>query len=160
MADRRQLQWYSKTTGFDALADGGQTNLPLYTTVDVTAIAIKGSTVTRTIMDLRVQAAAVAQRLFFFWGLVVINGDAASAGVFPDPEDMSDRPGWLARGRITTIQASLSDSSQEGKVFLDLRSQRILRAEEDQYHLIVHNLSGGAFALNWSVFIRSLIRLP
>jgi len=156
---RRGMQWYTHVApGFATLAAGAQTNLPLYTTADVTAVAIKGSTVTRTILDIRVGGDSVAQRVFFDWGLVVINGDAAAAGVFPDPQDLSDRPGWLGRGQLTTIQGSLSDSTQEEHLKLDLRSQRVLRAEEDQYHLIVHN--SGVTIVRWYAYVRSLIKYP
>ena len=157
--NRRGLQWYtSQNTAFSTLSAAGQSNLPLYTTADVTATAMKGSTVTRTLVDITIAANAVAQRVALAWGLAVINGDAANAGVFPDPEDLSDRPGWLARGLIQTIQASLSDSSQEKQIRVDLRSQRILRAEEDEYHLIFTNV--GVNTLKLSTYIRALIKYP
>ena len=158
--NKRGLQWFTSVLSMGALSDSGQTNLPLYTVANVSAQFIKGSTVTRTLVDIRIAANSVAQRVILFCGLVVINADAASAGVFPDPGDSSDRAGWLGRWRMETIQDSLSDSSQEDHVKLDLRSQRILRAEEDEYHLIVQNLSGSSFVLNWEAYVRALIRLP
>ena len=95
---KRQLQWYTSFAPFASLAPSGQTSLNLYSTQVITASQIKGFTITRTLVDLRLKADSVVQQVTLAWGLVLINADAASAAVFPDPVDNSDRPGWLARG--------------------------------------------------------------
>ncbi len=156
--NERTLQWFTSEQNFTDLLTTAQLNLPLYDTTRVNAQFIKNATVTRMLVDLRCRANGVAQTVFFHWGIVVVNADAVVAAVFPDPQDLSDRAGWLARGKLTTIQASLSDSSQEDKMRVDLRSQRILRNEESTLQLVVHNSSG--FTLEWYAFIRVLMRMP
>ena len=157
---RRPTEWYTTENtagGFEVLNAGGQTNLPLFTSAQITASAIKGSTVTRLLMQLLFRADSVAQTNILHWGIVVINGDAASAGVFPDPQDLSDRAGWMARGKLLVIQDSLSDASQWAQAKLDLRGQRVLHNEEDQLHLIVNN--SGSFVGQWSAYIRTLMKM-
>ena len=157
--NKRVLEWYTKERGAVAILSGGQTNLPLFTTADVTATSVKGTTVTRTLLYVRMSSASVAQLNVFYWGLVLLNADAAGSGVFPDPADVSDRPGWLARGRLENIQSDLSDKSQWSAVDIDLRSQRILRTEESEYHLIVETAATGFIAV-WSAYVRTLMKRP
>ena len=155
----RPVEWFTVETDFLSLATGAQTNKLLYNAASSSSAAVKGATVTRMIVDVRLRATSLAQLNKAFWGIVVINADARAANAFPDPAEMADRPGWLARGRLQTIQDSLSDASQWDKVQLDLRSQRILRAEGDELHLIFENGATG-FTAEMSAFVRTLMRLP
>ena len=95
------------------------------------------------IIDLRLAADSVAQRVQLLWGIVVVNADARAAGAFPDADDMTDRADWLVRGKMETIQDSLSDASQWDRVSLDLRAQRILHSEEAELHLIIDSVGTG-----------------
>jgi len=157
---RRVKEWFSTQQAFQDLADGGQTNLTLFSAALVGPRFIKGATVTRMLIDIALRADSVAQTARLFWGIVPMNADARAAGAFPDADDMSDRPGWMIRGQLTTIQASLSDSTQWDRRFLDIRSQRVLRNEEEELQLIVDNLSGGAVVGEWAAFIRVLMLMP
>ena len=156
----RPMQWYTSTQGFSTIADGATTSLLLYNAATLGTRNIKGATMTRLIIDLTIRADSVAQLAVVFWGIVVMNADAAAAAAFPDPEDMSDRAGWMVRGKSQTIQASLSDASQWDRRRMDIRSQRVLRTEEDELRLIVHNSSGSGVVAQWGPFIRVLARLP
>jgi hypothetical protein len=156
--NRRGFEWFSSDIDFADLAGDGQTNLLLYNAIGQGARFVKGATVTRMIIDLRMRANAVAQTVILFWGIVVVNADARAAGAFPEADDLTDRADWLIRGKMQTIQASLSDSSQWDTVKLDIKSQRVLRAEEDELHLILD--SRGANVLEWTAFIRVLMRMP
>ena len=113
---------------------------------------------TRTIVDLTCRANSVSQVVEMFYGIVVVNADARAAGSFPEADDMSDRPDWLVRGRMTTVTDSLFDSSQWHRVRLDLRSQRVLRSEEDELHVVIDNAT--ANDLSWSAFVRVLMKMP
>ncbi len=156
---RRPTEWYSVDTVPFSMASGTQVGITLYSAVLQGARNILGSTITRTLLDFSLRGDSVAQEVAVFWGLLVMNADAVSASAFPEADDMSDRPDWLARGRMQTIQASLSDSSQWRRLMLDLRSQRVLRSEEDVYVLILDATTSG-FQLNFSSFIRTLVTLP
>ncbi len=156
----RELEWFTTEVAFSAVADGVFVTDVLYSATLIGARFIKGATVTRMLIDYRLEAAAVAQHVRFFWGITIVDQSAVIGDAMPDPEDLSDRTDWLVRGRLQTIQASLSDSSQWDTTRLDIRTQRILRSEEDVLLVRGNNNSGGAFVLNHSFFIRVLMRMP
>ncbi len=153
------MQWFSTETPFGGLAGAAFGNLLLYNVTFQASAAVKGATVTRTIVDLRLQAGSVAQLTEVYWGIIVINADARAASAFPDPEDMSETAGWMVRGRMQVVQSDLSDRSQWDEVKMDLRGQRTLRNEKDELHLILKNGSA-SFTANWAAFIRVLMKLP
>ena len=154
----RRMQWFTSEQVFASLPFGVSGNLLLYNILSQDASPVKGATVTRMLVDLRIQAAGTASRVDMPWGIVLVNADARAAGAFPDPEDLADRAGWLARGRLMTVQDSLSDASQWDRVALDLRSQRVMRNEKDELHLLVHNTTTGT--LLWAAYIRVLMKMP
>ncbi len=156
--DRRPFEWYSAFIDFADLAAGSQTNMLMYNAVTHGTRNIKGATITRMLMELVVRSNSVAQDNILFWGIVIVNSDARAAAAFPEPRDVSDRPDWLARGRMQNKQSDLSDSSQWTTKTLDLRTQRIIRAEEDELHLIIDN--DGSLIFEWSAYVRTLVRLP
>ncbi len=157
--NRRVLQWFTSNQNNTALLSDTQQNLLLYNAIVQGPRFIKGATVTRILLDLVIEADSVAQRNTMFWGIAVVNADARAAGAFPEADDVSDRAGWLGRGKLEVEQASLADSSQWGRTKLDLRSQRVLRNEEEELHLIIDAAATG-FTLNWSAYVRVLMRLP
>ena len=159
MPDKRSFEWFTTDTGFQSLASAAQTNLTLYSATLVGARFIKGATVTRMLLDLRLRSDSVAQLVEAYFGILPVNADARAAGAFPDVDDASDRAGWLYRAKFRTIQDSLSDSSQWDTRHLDLRAQRILRTEEDELQLVV-DASGSGFTLQWAAYIRVLMRMP
>ena len=120
---------------------------------------VKGATVTRMLLDIRLEASSLAQQVQCHWGIVIVNADARAAGAFPDADDLGDRADWLVRGHLRTVQDSLSDASQWDRVKADLRAQRVLRSEESELHLIMDAGSDG-FTMVWSAYIRVLMKLP
>ena len=161
MADRkREKQWFTSSTNFNTLTDGSQEVVQLYNATIHGPRFMKGATVLRSILDMRIQAAAVAQTVICNWGMLIVNEDARVAGAVPDPGDTSDRPDYIVRGKLTTVQASLSDSSQWDRRYLDVRSGRTLNSEEDGLVIIVENNSGGGFTLNYYIYARILLLLP
>ena len=156
--NRRPTEWYTTDHPFTALGSGTGANFTMFNAISHGAQRILGSTITRNIIDVRLRASAVAQLVVVHWGIVVMNADARAAGAFPDPEDVSDRADWLVRGKLHTIQASLSDSSQWDRMSLDLRAQRRLHSEEDELQLIW--FASGGFTAEFAAYIHTLIKLP
>jgi len=159
MPPGRPMQWFDTETPFGGLAGNAQANLLLYNVTFQASASVKGATITRMIIDLRLQAGSVAQLTEVYWGIILVNADARAAGAFPDADDMSETAGWLARGRMMVVQSDLSDRSQWDEVHMDLRSQRVLRNEKDELHLILDNGSA-SFTANWAAMIRVLVKLP
>ena len=155
----RPLEWYTKDQSFTAIASAAQSADTLYSAAGEGVSFIKGATVTRMIIDVFLRAGSVAQLCRLFWGITIVSAEATAASAFPDVDDLTDRHDWLVRGRLMTIQDSLSDSSQWDRVHLDLRTQRVIRSEESELMFIVDAGSDG-FAMEWAHFIRTLIRKP
>ena len=154
---RRGTEWFTTDRGFTALGSGSQDNVTLFNASLVGARFVKGTTITRMLIDFIVKNDAIAQTNILYWGIVTMNADARAAGAFPDPLDVSDRAGWMVRGKILTNADSLSDSSQWARKTLDIRSQRILHTEEDELQLILES-SGTGFTLQWATYIRTLVK--
>ena len=155
--NRRETEWYSLDRTFATLGSGVQSNELLFGTASVASQQIKGTTITRMLIDMYLKADSVAQLVNLYWGIVVLNRDAVVAGAFPEADDVSDRAGWMVRGKLNTIQDSLSDSSQWARRTLDIRSQRLMRNEEDELQLVVDASSSG-FILQWAAYIRVLVK--
>ncbi len=158
MVMRRKTQWYTTQTVFQDLAAAGQTNQLLFSAASSVTGAAKGHTVTRIIVDVGMRSNAVNQNNFMTWGIVTVNADARAAGAFPDSDELTERAGWLVRGRLLNIMDTLNESSQWTGVKLDLRSQRVIRNEDEELHLIVDN--AGSFVFEWTAFMRVLMKEP
>ena len=158
MVMRRQLAWVNARSDFATLAGGAQTNMLLFNDATFGGRHTKGATVTRILAKVWMKNNAVAQANSLAWGITIVNADARAAGAFPDPADLGDRAGWLVRDWMLGNSDSLSDASQWITTVFDLRSQRILRNEEDELHLIPENT--GSFTLQWAAFVRVLLKMP
>ena len=155
----RDMEWFTSIQPFAAQGSGAQATAQLFDASIHGPRFIKGATVRRMIIDMKIRATAVAQLVELFWGIVIVSNDARVAGGLPDTEDSAERPDWLVRGRLQTIQASLSDSSQWARIDLDIRTGRTLRSEEDELDLILDASTSG-FILERSHFIRVLMLMP
>ena len=85
-----------------------------------------------------------------------MNADARAAGAFPEADDVSDRAGWMVRGVLRGKNSDLSDSSQTVHRSLDIRSQRVMRNEEDELQLVLDAFTPNA--LEWAADIRVLVK--
>jgi len=159
MVTRRPMQWYTVHRDFATLAALATTNTTLYSASVLGARNVIGATITRMIIDIGMRNDSLAQLNTLHWGIVIMNADARAAGAFPDPADETDRPDWLVRSRLQGNADSLSDSSQWNRIRMDLRAQRKFRSEEDELQLICKN-SSAAFVNSWTMYIRTLVRLP
>jgi len=155
---RRETEWFTTNQGFLPIVAGAQANLTLFSASLIGARFVKGTTITRMIIDVIARNDAVAQTSILHWGIVPVNADARAAGAFPDADDMSDRAGWLMRGRLVFNSNAVSDSSQWAQRHYDLRSQRVLRNEEEELQFIIDSTS--SFTADWSAYIRVLVKWP
>jgi len=159
MPSTREKQWFTSITPSTTLLSGAQTSIQLFNATIHGPRFIKGATVLRTLVDMKIQATAVAQQVGLFYGLAVVNEDARIAGALPEADDSADRADWMLRGRLSTIQASLSDASQWDTVRQDIRSGRTLHSEEDGLLMILDAETSG-FTLSFNAFIRILMLMP
>ena len=153
----RSLQWFTTISRDRTVGAGAVSNTHLL--ADMNVDLAKDSTVTRLIMEIHCETPALTNTHALAWGIVFVNADAVIASAFPDPGVAADTPPWLARGLVSWSSGDLSDSSQDGHIKIDNRSQRICRTRADQLHLIVENIDGGA-TIAYHVFARTLVRLP
>lgn len=156
---RRETEWFAlDRVPFQSLTGNSQTNETLFNATAVGARFVKGTTMTRMLIDIAIKPNSISQQVALAWGIVTMNADARAAGAFPDAEDVSDRAGWMMRGRLVTISANLSEASQWDRRTYDIRSQRVLRDEEQELQLVLNNIT--ANDLSWSVYIRLLVKWP
>ena len=153
---RRALEWFTTIQEPTQLIGNVQATVNL--TSGLSTTLRKACTVTRVVGWIQFASDSVAQRNVLYYGIQWLDADAVAAGAVPDPAQAGDRSDWLIRGYMQGIQSDLSDNSQESVDKIDNRSQRICRAESDQLTLIFEN--GTSTILNYSYFIRALIRLP
>ena len=135
---RRETEWFESIVGFTSRGTNTQFAVDLYSAAFLGAHGIKGSTITRTVVKLALLPEVQTTIVELHWGIVIVNADAVAAGVLPDANDVADRADWLIRGWLFAKSGNISDGSQTDRVIVDLRSQRIIRAEEDQLTLVVN----------------------
>jgi len=158
----RALKWYTKHFTDVALASGLAIQQELLGAVD--QANQKGSTVTRLIIDVWGQCDTENTRKRVDMGILWVDGDAFTAGAFPDPEIDTERADWLWRA----TEQYIGTSGSSGGVFSvgpqrrswDIRSQRICRADTDMLMMLFKTnavTTGGIFVTG---AIRTLLRLP
>ena len=150
----RTLRWHETIIGSTALAGGAQTNHELAATIE--SSETRGATVTRMIIDISMHPEALTVIHETYWGITILPIEAVQAGAFPEA-DAIEEANWLVHGRMYARSENLSDSSRDPRVMLDIRSQRIFRARTDRLHIILDNQPN---AVNYSMFVRTLVRTP
>ncbi len=154
----RAMKWFTSFQNDLAVADNSQANVEL---LDGMAIGnVKGSTITRIVLDVVGRLDTVDTFKSLRWGIVQVNSDAAAANAFPDADQESDRADWMFRSQMATIQNTLSDGAQLPRVTADLRAQRIMRSEETQLHAVFDDSGTGLGGWLVSFMIRVLMKLP
>ena len=157
MVMRRKTQWYTTRLVDFSLIAGAQDALILFDQLSAVGDIVKGCTVTRMLVDLWMKPASVAQVNTALWGITTVNSDARAAGALPEADDLAERAGWLVRGELYSIANALT-RSEFAHTQMDLRSQRVLRNDEEELILIIDN--AGSFTMVWHAFVRVLIKLP
>ena len=132
--------------------------------VSTTADELRGSTLTRVIVDLGLYSVTTAGA----WGvqlvdlaLATLEEDAFIAGVLPDPNVSIDEPprGWVFRTRCVVTQNGVG-TSVSLRCFADLRAQR--KMQGSILALIANNNNdvGATFTIRASGIVRTLLLLP
>ena len=150
----RATKWFETIQGFVNVAAGAQGSNDLLFNLDDANRRM--ATVTRMIIDLAMHPAAVTTIHELFWGITVETGEQFLAGVHPETDVVSDAD-WLIHGKLYSRSSDLSDSSQDDRVRLDIRAQRVLRGRRDTLVLVVDDSGSG---VSYSAFMRVLMRLP
>ena len=119
----------------------------------------KGMTLTRTIMNLTLSVQTAGAGSVFSYGLVMVEDDAAASLSFPDPDDLSQDPGWVWReGQMPVFSSTVNDFSQSRLIRVDTRAQRKYIGEDFAFMLIMHVAAGGASTVNIDGWVRTLFK--
>jgi len=155
----RAVKWFTTIRQAQALVDGGQITFDLLSALS--QANAKGSTVTRMIMDLVTRADTLSSTKATDFGVVWMHADAVAAGAFPDADDEGERVDWLVRGQMITEPPALgSEFGGAGRKSMDLRTQRICRADDDQLRLIFDDPGLGSGGVFVDLMVRTLVKLP
>jgi len=100
----------------------------------------------------------VDQRTEMFWGLALVNADAAAALAFPDADVEGDNIRWLVRDFALNRMSNINDNSQVVMRTYDLRAQALFRSDQEELHLVVDQGAGGGAVFH--VMTRILLRVP
>jgi len=158
MARGRITKWFTTLRGHQALATGSQLTFDLL--VDMSASQTQGATVTRILFDLYSRNDGITQPKVMDWGIVLMAGEAASAGAFPEADDEDERVDWMGRGRMMSTMSSLGDGAALGRVSRDLRAQRVIRDEFQQLRLILDLDAVAAGGILVTFITRVLVKMP
>jgi len=158
----RQTRWVD-TLLATTVASGAQGNIPLLGELTTR----HRSTITRLILCYRVYPAVprvVSGIQHVDVGIGVIQQEAATANIVPDPVAEGDFPsmGWLYRCRHSVFdEASGAVIELNMEVMRDLKSQRVLGQDAD-LRFITDNtaLQGSSFSIRVSGIVRTLVKLP
>ena len=154
----RGFRWVTRIATGQAVSSGSQSCVDLLAPYSFVVDNLKGHTVTRIVAKIVVFPDTVDQGTHTFWGIAVVNADAAVANAFPDSDIEADNVRWLVRDFSVNRVTSLTDRSQFDGGSYDLRAQALLRSDQEELHLIVDTASGGGVI--FSMMTRVLLRVP
>ena len=116
-----------------------------------------GATITRIIGTIQLRPLLANAEAHIFMGIALVNADAFSGGVVPDPEDAADQPGWLWKSYRNVMHDAINVHTPVGLVTFDIRSQRKL-GREQRLLIILHNLSTSSTNVNLDYCTRTLVK--
>jgi len=111
-------------------------------------------------MEMWVRNDVVLEQKTMDWGIVLLSGEAVSAGAFPEADDEDERVDWLGRGRMFAITTTIGDGASIGHMERDLRAQRVIRDEFQQLRLILDIDATGTGGFFVTFITRVLLRMP
>ena len=157
MTTRRRLtKWFTTLRAEQAIAINGQLTFPLL--ADLSASQTEGATITRILLSMWARNDTVGGAKRLDWGIVLLDGEAVSAGAFPDTDDEDERVDWMARGRMHAATAVLFENTSHTE--RDLGASRIIRDEFKSLRLIMDTDGVAAGGLFVTFFTRVLVRMP
>ena len=158
MPRQRQLKWFTTLRILQALADNSQLTFDLLT--DLAASQTADSTITRMLVEMWIGNDTTNNAKTMDWGIVLLAGEAVSAGAFPEADDEDERVDWLARGRMHAITNNISVMPNFAHIERDLRAQRRIRDEFQKLTLILDVDANGSGGLFVTFITRVLLRMP
>ncbi len=158
MAFSRITKWFTTLGTLQAIPDNGQNTFALL--ADLAASQTQGATITRILMEMWASNDSINNPKTMDWGIVLLAGEAVSAGAFPDADDEDERVDWMGRGRMHVKTSNLNEGRDMGHMTRDLRAQRVIRDEFQQLRLIVDADANGAGGIFLTFAIRVLLKMP
>ena len=158
MPSRRLVKWFTTLRQLQALADNSQLTFDLLT--DLAASQTQGSTITRILMSIWIRNDVVSNEKTMDWGIVLVDGEAAVAGAFPDADVEDERVDWMGRGRMHAYTSSLFVVQPHTMMERDLGASRVIRNEFQQLRLILNSDTNGTGGLFVTFITRVLVRMP
>ncbi len=118
-------------------------------------IAGLSGTLIRLVGGITVAAAAINQDVFFRWGIITLNDDAADALVVP--EVIADPSAWLHEqsGRVSCN--NVVDSSQYYREMVDIRAKRRLLQGTRSVIATFENLTASGGSAHWFFWFKALV---
>ncbi len=155
--NRRGLIWADFSTERQSLAAATGSTHPVVITADGGA-SLRNYTITRIIHKVTIIPDAANVTANVYHALVLVNSDAAAAGSFPDPQTMTEQPGWIYRDMTTVATPSAGASNVEPETY-DIRGQRLFRNQELGLYFIIRN-EAAAIGVQYNVYTRVLCKMP
>ena len=156
----RMTDWIDTSVGF-TIATSAQTSLSLMT--GVAPVNMRGMTLIRTILTLdcfSVTTAGAWGVQILSIGIGVASQEAFAAGVFPDPNTMTDKPprGWVYRTSRCVAQNGAS-APVIMEIRADIRGAR--KIENGELYIVVDNdpIVGTTFTARVQGLARTLYKL-
>ena len=156
--NRRQTKWFTTLRTLQALADNTQLTFPLL--ADLSASQTQGATITRILIELWIANDITNNAKTMDWGIVLLAGEAVTAGGIPDAQDEDERVDWMGRGRMHVITNNISVMPNFAHMERDLRAQRIIRDEFQELRLITNLDANGTGGVFLTIFTRVLVKMP
>ena len=157
-ASRRRFQWYTRLYMNQPLAAGTQDCVDLLPPTVWADAQKKGATLTRLLLRINIRGQVNGQTSYTYFGVAMVNADAAAALAFPDADIEADNVAWLMRDFTLNSAGDIFDVSQHQERSYDLRGQRVWRSEQEELHCIFNQDLAGATTI--SLMSRILMRLP
>ena len=151
---RRVTEWLDTTISHNTIATGATVINDLL--IQLPADEKKGANIARAIIEITAQMSVASSGGIASLGITTMQGDALAALAYPDPQEDSDRVGWLWRAQKIVASDSVNDSSQFARFVFDIRTSRSLRGADMNMLLILHY--AGADSVNFDGFIRLLVK--
>ena len=138
-----------------SIAVGAQTILEV---TNPTADHYSNATIRRILGSLTFNTEFANVNIFFRAGLIVMDGDALSAGAPPDP--WADETNWLWEKSGWFRTDVVNSPGSEMRLEVDVRVGRKLPQARASLVLVMENLAGSGNALTWFEVLKVLIRQP
>ena len=111
----------------------------------------------RMVGDVVVRPASAAGSVFFQFGIITLNDDAADALATPEPWE--DPANWLFEKAGFVRMTDVNDGSQYGRFAIDSKSRRRLPQADRSLVAIMRNDSSSSVSLDYYLSIKALVLL-